>query len=305
MPLGSRAMIKRIVDISEPAYLHTDKKQLRVDRDGETIASVPIEDLGVLILQHPAIIMTQSAVLRCQQNNVAVVFCDERHLPYSVILPIAEGHSLHSKVLRDQIQTSLPTRKRLWQQIVKRKIGEQIATLQDCGIDSAPLRRLEATVKSGDSENCEAQAARIYWPLLMGDSFRRSDDELSINALLNYGYAIMRAVVARALVGSGLHPALGLHHHNQYDGLCLADDVMEPFRPWVDLQVRQIAEQQSEPQIDKSTKQLLLGQLSKTVDWKGDRMPLMVASHHLAANLRQALGESGSTLHYPKRIADA
>lgn len=297
-------MIKRIVDISEPAYLHTDKKQLRVDRDGETITSVPIEDLGVLILQHPAIVMTQSTILRCQQNNVVVVFCDERHLPYSVILPIAEGHSLHSKVLRDQIQTSLPTRKRLWQQIVKRKIREQITTLQGCGIDSAPLRRLEAMVKSGDSENCEAQAARIYWPLLMGDSFRRSDDELSINALLNYGYAIMRAVVARALVGSGLHPALGLHHHNQYDGLCLADDVMEPFRPWVDLQVRQIAEQQSEPQIDKSTKQLLLGQLSKTVDWKGDRMPLMVASHYLAASLRQAFGESGSTLHYPKRIAD-
>ena len=298
-------MIKRVVDISEPAYLHTDKKQLRVDRDGQTIASVPIEDLGVLILQHPAIVMTQSTILRCQQNNVVVVFCDERHLPYSVILPIAEGHSLHSKVLRDQIQTSLPVRKRLWQQIVKRKIREQIATLQDFGIDSAPLRRLEATVKSGDSENCEAQAARIYWPLLMGDSFRRSDDELSINALLNYGYAIIRAVVARALVGSGLHPALGLHHHNQYDGLCLADDVMEPFRPWVDLQVRQIAEQQPEPQIDKSTKQILLGQLSKTVDWKGDRMPLMVASHHLAANLKQALGESGVTLHYPKRIADA
>ena len=109
MPSGSCAMIKRVIDISEPSYLHTDKKQLRVDRDGETIASVPIEDLGVLILQHPAIVMTQSTILRCQQNNVVVVFCDERHLPFSVILPIAEGHSLHSKVLRDQIQTSCPS----------------------------------------------------------------------------------------------------------------------------------------------------------------------------------------------------
>ena len=298
-------MIKRIIDISEPAYLRTEKKQLLIDREGETVATVPIEDLGVLILQHPAIAITQGCILRCQQNNVVLVFCDERRLPYSVILPITEGHSLHSKVLREQVQTSLPTRKRLWQQIVKRKIREQITTLQHFGLDSAPLRRLETMVKSGDSENCEAQAAKIYWRLLMGDSFRRNSDAPGVNALLNYGYAVIRAMIARALVGSGLHPALGLHHHNQYDGLCLADDLMEPFRPWVDFEVRQIAEQQSEPCVDRSTKQILLGQLNRAVDWKGEKMPLMVASHHLAADLRQALGQSGATLHYPKRIADA
>lgn len=298
-------MIKRIIDVSEPAYLRTEKKQLLIDREGTTVATVPIEDLGVLILQHPAIAITQGCILRCQQNNVILVFCDERRLPYSVILPIAEGHSLHSKVLREQVQASLPARKRLWQQIVKRKIREQSATLQCFDLDSAPLRRLETLVKSGDPGNCEAQAARIYWRLLMGDSFRRDSDAPGVNALLNYGYAVMRAMTARALVGSGLHPALGLHHHNQYDGLCLADDLMEPFRPWVDFEVRQIAEQQSEPCVDRSTKQILLGQLNRAVDWKGEKMPLMVASHHLAADLRQALGQGGATLHYPKRIADA
>ena len=161
-------MIKRITDISEPAYLHTEKKQLLIDRDGETIASIPIEDLGILILQHPAIVITQSTIVRCQQNNVILVFCDEQHLPYSVILPIAEGHSLHCKVLREQVQTSLPIRKRLWQQIVRRKIREQLATLKSFDTDSAPLRRLVPMVKSGDSENCEAQAAKIYWKLPNG-----------------------------------------------------------------------------------------------------------------------------------------
>lgn len=292
-------MIKRTIDISEQAYLHLKLQQLLIEKQGKLVAQIPIEDIGVLILQNPAIVITQAAIIACQQNNVVIVFCDERHLPYSALLPISDGNSLHSKILQQQISLSLPTQKRLWQQIVKCKITAQMNTLKRLDKPYAPLARLAGKVKAGDPENIEAQAAQVYWRLLFGKEFRRDVEQAGVNSVLNYGYAIMRAMIARAIVGSGLHPALGLHHRNQYNGLCLADDLMEPFRPWVDCTVYQMALTNPTLQVDKTTKVPLLNLLAETVRWDNQSMPLMVACQYLTASLKQAYADSDVKLDYP------
>ncbi len=295
-------MIKRIVDISEPAYLHQQHHQLMIDKNGKTVAQIPIEDLGVLVLQHPAIVMTQAVIISCQQNNVAVIFCDARHLPYSVLLPISDGNSLHSKIIQQQSSLSLPTKKRVWQQIIKHKIKGQARVLNQLGKNATALERLADDVKAGDPDNLEAQAAQKYWRLLFGDAFRRDTDAEGINSLLNYGYAIMRAMVARAIVASGLHPALGVQHSNQYNGLCLADDVMEPFRPWVDLRVYQLSQQNTELSVTPDTKQAFLKLLGEPVRWNEQSVPLMVASHYLLADIKRAFDDKNQKINYPEWI---
>lgn len=293
-------MIKRIVDVSEPSYLHLAHKQLIIEQKGEAVGQIPIEDLGVLILQNPAIVATQAALLACQQNNVAVVLCDQRHLPYSVLLPLTEANSLHSKIIRQQIAVNLPTRKRLWQQIVRQKIAAQAIVLKRLNKNAVALERLAAQVKSGDGDNLEAQAAQKYWRLLFGDQFRRDSEAAGINSLLNYGYAIMRALVARAIVASGLHPALGVNHSNQYDGLCLADDLMEPFRPWIDYQVYRLAEESADLAIDKRSKVALLNLLSEPVIFGKQTLPLMMACHYLLADFKRAYADRSAKLEYPR-----
>lgn len=295
-------MIKRIIDISEAAYLHLKDRQLLIDKKGSTVGRIPIEDIGAVILENPAIVLTQQVVIACQQNNVALVFCDERHLPYSTLLPISDANTLHTKILQRQIELSLPSKKRLWGQIVRHKISNQAETLKNLGLTHAPIERLASQVKSGDPDNLEAQAAQKYWPLLFGKDFRRDTDRDGINSLLNYGYAIIRALIARAIVGSGLHPALGLFHGNQYNGLCLADDLMEPFRPWVDWTVYQLAEGQAKPKVDLTAKLSLLNLLSETVLWQDQCLPLMVACHYLMADLKRAFDDSSFALHYPRRM---
>ena len=292
-------MIKRTVDVSQQSYLHVENKQLLIDRDGNSVARVPIEDLGILILQHPAIVISQQLVIACQKNNTIIVFCDNHHLPYSVILPIGEANSLHNKVLRKQVELKKTIRKNLWQQIVVHKIQQQALTLQLLDKNSKHIERLATKVKTADSENHEAQAARQYWQLLMGKDFRRNTDLPGINALLNYGYAIMRSMVARALVGAGLHPALGLHHCNQYNSLCLADDLMEPFRPWVDYCVYQLKRDKRALEVNRHTKSIMLALLGSQVNWRDKKMPLMVACHYLCANLKESYSDNSIKLDYP------
>jgi CRISPR-associated protein Cas1 len=294
-------MIKRIVDISEAAYLHLKHQQLVIDKQGDTVGQVPIEDLGVLILQHSAIVLTQQIVIACQKNNVIIIFCDDKHLPYSVILPIAESNTLHNKILKQQVATTEPTRKRLWQQIVQNKIQQQAITLELLGKDSARLHRVAAEVKTGDVGNREAIAAQYYWKRLFGEGFRRDVDMSGVNGLLNYGYAIIRAVVARGICGAGLHPTIGLFHKNQYNALCLADDMMEPFRPWVDFLVFNMAEQ-GQLEINQESKQVLLGLLNKKVSYKGKKMSLMVSTHYLMADLKRCLNKQKKRLEFPEKI---
>lgn len=294
-------MIKRIIDISEQTYLHIKNQQLLIDKNKETVGQIPIEDLGVLILQHPAIVITQQTIIACQQNNVVIIFCDNKHLPYSIILPIAEGHTLHNKILKQQISITEPVRKRLWQQIIKQKVTEQSTTLKLLKKDTTRLSYLSKQVKSGDTGNTEAIAAQAYWKTLFGKEFRRNVDMEGINILLNYGYAIIRAMIARGICGAGLHPSLGLFHHNQYNALCLADDLMEPFRPWIDSIVYQLS-QENRLEINQSNKQLFLEILSAEVIYNQKTMPFMVSIPLLMAELKRCYNKQSKNLIYPTLI---
>ena len=296
-------MIKRIVDISKPSYLRLKHTQLIVEQDHEKVAAISVEDLGVLILQHPAITITQSLLIACQENNVVVVFCDAKHLPYSVLLPLVEANSLHSKVLKEQISSTLPRSKRIWQSVVATKIKYQCQTLEKQGIQDQQLKRLAKKVKSVDLDNYEAQAARRYWRLLFGDKFRRDVNEDGVNSLLNYGYAVVRAMTARAIVAGGLHPSLGIHHRNQYNSLNLADDLMEPFRPWVDSIVAKLAYNEK-TEVNAESKAALLSLPSKIVLMGDERMPLMVSMHYLIAQFKKALADKSIKLVYPRLLSE-
>ena len=290
-------MIKRIVEISHRAYLHLRHQQLIVEREGERV-QIPVEDLGALILAHSAITATQAVFACCQQHNVVVVFCDPRHLPVTVLLPLTEGNKLHHKILQQQITATQPAKKRLWQQVVQHKIRQQAHTLERTGRDGSDLNALACRVASGDPQNIEAQAAQKYWRLLFGEDFRRDPTLEGINALLNYGYALMHALIARAICASGMHPTLGIYHHNQYNPLCLADDLMEPLRPWVDYQIWALTQQipPHELRVDPTSKQQLVRLLAISVEFEQRRLPLMVASHYLLAAVREALQK-------PRKIA--
>ncbi len=208
-------MIKRIVEVSNPSYLHLKNKQLLIEQNHEQVAQIPIEDIGALILEHNAINITQPLIIECQKNNVAIIFCDEKHLPYATILPISEGNNLHQKILKQQINTTEPVRKNLWKQIIQQKIQNQANTLKQFNKPFTRLEKMASDVKSGDSGNLEGLAAQYYWKALFGKDFVRNQNADGVNAVLNYGYSIIRAMIARAIVSSGLHPAIGLFHHNQ------------------------------------------------------------------------------------------
>lgn len=293
-------MIKRIIDVSNPSYLHMRDYQMIVEQKKNEIERVPIEDMGVLILSNPAITISSSLISSCQQNNCIIVFCDRKHLPVSILLPLS-GNSMHSKILNIQTGVKKPTKKRLWQKIVVAKIESQAKALLSCGKNSSAIESMKSRVKSGDPDNVESQASRVYWPLMFGKDFRRDQKAEGTNSLLNYGYALLRASVARAICGTGLHPALGIHHHNQYNPMCLADDLMEPFRPVVDRRVYRLWEEEMSG-INKRTKSFLLSFLSESLVFKEKKLPFMVALQYTAASLKKALTEGPESLEIPSLI---
>ena len=295
-------MIKRTIEISSKSHLSLRNKQLVISQSGNEVSQIPIEDIGELILNNPQTTMTQGVMIESQKNNVALVLCDEKHLPISTLLPISEGNKLHSKVLRAQIEVRVSTKKRLWQNTIQEKIKNQAQTLMHFGGNYQHLTAMVARVKSGDPTNLEATAARHYWRQLFGSDFRRDQKAEGINSLLNYGYSIVRAAVARAIVGTGLHPALGIQHHNQYNGLALADDIMEPFRPWIDLRVKTITlDEDATAEINMETKRELLMILEQKVIYSGESSPLMVSLGMLAADLKKAIINNNKSLQWPSK----
>ncbi|CAC9638462.1 CRISPR-associated protein Cas1, partial [uncultured Gammaproteobacteria bacterium] len=294
-------MIKRIVEVSNPSYLHLKNKQLFIEQNHKVVAQVPIEDIGVLILEHSAINITQPLIIECQKNNTAIIFCDEKHLPYSTILPISEGNNLHQKILKQQINITEPVRKNLWKQVIQQKITNQANTLKQFDKSFMRLEKLANEVKSGDSTNCEGLAAQYYWKALFGKGFVRDQNAEGVNSVLNYGYSIIRAMIARSIVASGLHPAIGLFHHNQYNGLCLADDLMEPFRPWVDSIVYKLYQENANINITKEVKIPFLNLISENVKFKNKQMPLMISVHYLMADLKRNFAKESKRLVYPKK----
>lgn len=299
-------MIKHTLEISQrPARISLSKKQLVLHLEDETKRSFSCEDIGVIVLQHPAISLSAAALNALLENGAVVVICDERHLPSGILLPTVSHTELVPRMMQ-QLQSSEPARKQAWKQLVQAKIRAQAKLLTDA--PKTKLLRLSEKVKSGDPENNEAQAAQIYWRNYFADQYasqdKRDPNSTSLfNALLNYGYAIIRAATARALVSSGLQPALGVFHHRRDNPFCLADDVMEPLRPLVDRTVKQILSQQNEPipteVLPSEHRKQLLQLLSQPVQWKDTTGPLLAVLPRYINSFYRLLTKESATLHSP------
>lgn len=279
-------MIKRTVSISGyDTALASRLGQIEVTRNGQRIGSFPAEDVGVLIVDTPRATYTHGTLLELLRHGAAVVLADEKHLPAGMLLPV-EANCVQAQRLRAQADAKKPVCKRLWQQIVRAKIKHQARVLEESGrLEYAFLRELARKVRSGDPHNVEAQAARFYWPALFGKEFRREREGDAPNGLLNYGYMVVRAAVARALCGAGLHPSLGLHHANKYNAFALADDLLEPLRPLVDRTVYGLFTR-GQPDVDAKTKPVLLGLLAEETVLSGPGSgPLLVGVERYAASL--------------------
>ncbi len=292
-------MIKRIVEITSPAKLSLRNRQLLVECEGEEEATLPIEDLGLLILDSPVCRPSQALLAECAKASVVVLLSDDKHLPVATLLPL-HGNTLHSRVLAQQVAATHGVRNRIWTSIVRAKINGQATVLDLTGSDGAFLRAIASRVRSGDPDNAEGRAAQLYWRALFEEDFRRDRDAPGINALLNYGYAVMRATIARAIVGTGLHPGLGIHHHNQYDALPLADDLMEPLRPLVDLRVWMLSRGDVELEINRKNRQAMLELLVHPCEVGARSFPLMTATHSYAAEVRRTLAGEQKNAELPR-----
>jgi len=324
-------VIKRTIEISaQPANLTVKLEQLLIQHGLEVVASVPCEDIGLLVVDQPRSTYSHAALAALLRSDAVLVVCGRDHLPAGVLLPLAD----HSEVVwrvAEQVAMSKPLRKRLWKQLVRAKIRAQAMNLSaDC-----PARKklldLARQVRSGDPTNVEAQAAKIYWRYWLPDApFRRDTNGNGANALLNYGYAIIRAALARALVAAGLLPALGLFHANRSNAFCLADDLLEPLRPLVDRRVRELhrgdcpnfrgdGEKLSEnrpdrrengtvpfvPELNPQTKRGLLALLADPIRMGRERGPLMVNLHRTVASLVRCYQGKSDRLEIPRACTSA
>ena len=307
-------MIKHTLCFSNPAYLSLSNHQLvvklpEVEKSNlterlkkEATTTIPIEDIGVVVLDHQQITLTQGLLAHLLECNCAVITCDSHHLPIGLQLPL-EGNTTQNERFRDQLEASLPLKKQLWQQTIQQKITNQAAVLnQKRGLEVKNMMRWVNEVKSGDTENVEGKAAAFYWKNMFPDvpNFTRGREGCAPNNLLNYGYAILRAIVARSLVASGLLPTLGIHHHNRYNAYCFADDIMEPYRPYVDALVIEITQKMGYPQeITMEHKQLLLTIPALDVTIAEQRSPLMVATAQTTASLYKCFSGESRKILYP------
>lgn len=308
-------MIKRTLYFGNPAYLSVKLAQLEIrlpeveksDSLSESFKSsavkrVPIEDIGVIVLDNKQITVTQSALVELLENNVAIITCDNHRMPTGLMLPLA-GNTTQSERFRHQIDASLPLKKQLWQQTIQSKILNQSRVLlRQRGLECGNMETWAKQVKSGDGDNLEARAAAFYWQNLFGSikGFNRDREGIPPNNLLNYGYAILRAVVARSLVGSGLLPTLGIHHHNRYNAYCLADDIMEPYRPYVDKLVADIVDSGSDiSKLTTEIKSKLLSIPVLDVVINGRRSPLMIGVGMTTASLYKCYSGEIRKIAYP------
>lgn len=295
-------MIKRTLYFGNPAYLKTRNEQLVIEmQDSGETKSAPIEDIGLLILDHQQITITQSTLAKLLANNTAVITCDDTHHPTGMMFSL-DGHTLQSQKFQAQIEASAPLKKQLWQQTVTCKIENQAALLQQEREEYKLLLTYAKEVKSGDSENHEAKAASYYWKRVFPDflDFRRERYGPPPNNLLNYGYAILRALVARSLTSSGLLPTLGIHHRNQYNAYCLADDIMEPYRPFVDKVVCRIIRDNGKfLEMTPGMKKALLEIPAMDVQIDGQKSPLMNAVQRTTASLAKCYEGKARKILYP------
>ena len=309
-------MIKKTLYFSSPAYLSLRDAQLLIrlpevetneilteSFKKESERTIPIEDIGVVVLDNRRITITSGVLEALLENNAAVITCDQRSMPVGLLLPLC-GNTTQNERFRDQLDASVPLKKQLWQQTVRQKIQNQAYVLaQVTGKEEKAMNVWADNVHSGDPDNIEARAAAYYWRYLFSDipTFVRGREGEPPNNLLNYGYAILRAVIARALVGSGLLPTLGIHHHNRYNAYCLADDMMEPYRPYVDqLVIEIIRKVDNYALLTKEIKMELLGIPMLDVVIAGKRSPLMIAAQQTTASLYKCFSGELRRISYPE-----
>jgi len=298
-------MIKKTILFSRPAHLNTRLKQLIIRfKDIEEERSVPLEDVGLVVFEHPQLTYTQSVLTLMAENNCAVVLIGDDYYPKAFMLPL-NAHSTETESYRAQLNASEPLKKQLWQQTVKAKIVNQALILEQLGKSADALHFMAKEVRSGDPEGLEGRAAKKYWALLFEDvDFKRERFGEAPNNALNYGYAVLRAAVARSLVGSGLLPAIGIHHKNKYNSFCLADDVMEPYRPFVDRIVYDLwLQEHSLEDLTKDVKARLLEVLTVDAFFSNETSPLTLALTRTTASLRKAYLGTLRKINYPKPCA--
>ncbi len=295
-------MIKRSLFFSNPAYLSLKNKQLNISYpDQDKPLTVPVEDIGVVVLENRQITLTNGLLAALLENNAAVITCDSSHMPNGLMLPL-DGGVTQTERFRYQIEATLPLKKQLWQQTIQAKICNQAKLLDSFGIPHENLLYWMKSVKSGDTENHEARAAVYYWSKLFPDveDFTRERFGEFPNHLLNYGYAILRAIVARSLVASGLLPTLGIFHKNKYNAYCLADDIMEPYRPFVDKLVCEWVEQNPEQEdLSKEAKAHLLKIAQLDVKFENFTSPLLVGIQRTTASLARCFEGTQRKINYP------
>ena len=312
-------MIKKTLYFGNPAYLSLKNAQLviklpEVEKNDtlpesfkvQTQVTKPIEDIGVVVLDNQRITITTGAMEALLANNCAIITCDQRSMPVGLMLPLS-GNTTQSERFRDQIDASLPLKKQLWQQTIQAKISNQAAVLATCRkAEVGCLKAWAKDVRSGDPDNFEGRAAAYYWRYLFGmhiENFTRDREGVPPNNALNYGYAILRAIVARALVSSGMLPTLGIHHHNRYNAYCLADDIMEPYRPYVDEYVFHLIQKHGLPseELPKAWKAELLLIPTLDVVIGGKKSPLMVGVSQTTASLYKCFTGEMRKVAYPER----
>lgn len=305
-------MIKRTLYFGNPAYLSLSSRQLVIRKSesqkegaqGENICTRAIEDIGVIVIDHSQITLTSALIAALLDNNVALITCDSHHMPTGLLLPLS-GNTIQSERFQAQVSASLPLKKQLWQQTVKQKIANQSTILrQFTSAETGCMDKWSNDVRSGDADNLEGRAAAYYWKNLFAqeiDHFKRGREEAAPNHLLNYGYAILRAIIARALVSSGLLPTLGIHHHNRYNAYCLADDIMEPYRPYVDAHVLVLLRQKGfQEELTQEDKAYLLQIPTLDVCVEGKRSPLLVAASLTTASAAKCFTGELRKISYPK-----
>lgn len=292
-------MIKRSIIISSPSRLSLKNNQLVcVDLDDEgNEKKAPVEDIGVLLVENQRAVLTVPLINALADNNVAVVFCDRNAMPSSMLLSMS-ANATQSEMLRTQISAGEALKKRLWKQIIESKIHNQALLLDKIGQDGAILRPYYSNVKSGDIDNREGAAARVYWRALFGHDFTRERDGDGPNKMLNYGYSILRSAVARAIVSSGLNPAFGLFHRNRYNPMPLSDDIMEPYRPFVDEIVYGLYSN-GEEELTTEVKSYLVGVLSCDTVFDGIRRPLQIGLSFTTSSLGKCLSGDSKLLALP------
>lgn len=300
-------MIKRTILIQSPCHAKCTNDQLVLTYkhvpgyEDKPDKSVPIEDIGVLVLEHQQVSITHYLLNKLTENNTAVIVCNSTHHPTGLLMPL-ESNTLQSERFREQIDASAPLKKQLWQQTVAAKITNQAAVLAQWQVNNKLLLNLAAAVKSGDTDNVEGTAAVYYWQNIFPPAwlFYRKREGSPPNNLLNYGYAILRATMARALVAAGLLPTLGIFHRNRYNAYCLADDIMEPYRPFVDAIVRGIIQETSVVQtLTTEFKTKLLNVLNADVWLDGQKSPLLVAMGRTAVSLSRCYAGEQRKILYP------